>query len=168
MLVGVPASGKSTWVKQFFAEAHPDWIVISSDDWIEHLGLKSGLTYSQAFSRYVKFAEQLMQDDLRYALDGNLNIIWDQTNVSAKSRAKKLALVPKQYVKEAVHFATPDEDELVRRMKARPGKNIPAHVLASMKASLQVPSFDEGFKRIQTVQPSCSTTLAVTLFKRNL
>ena len=78
-------------------------------------------------------------------------MIWDQTNVSKKSRAPKLAMVPDHYEKIAVVFATPDDEELQRRLGSRPGKSIPAHIVMGMASSLQQPTYDEGFDDIINV-----------------
>ena len=75
------------------------------------------------------------------------DIIWDQTSTSVKSRAKKFAMLP-DYYHIAVVFKTPEQTELIRRLFSRPGKEIPEHVIASMIASFEMPTEDEGFKEI--------------------
>jgi predicted kinase len=52
------------------------------------------------------------------------------------------------YYSIAVVFKTPEHKELFRRLWSRPGKEIPEHVIASMIASWEDPSEDEGFKEI--------------------
>lgn len=147
ILIGVPGSGKSTWVaKQPF-----DWgrtVVASSDAYIERYAKEQGKTYSEVFKDYVNIATKQMDVDVKNAIENRLDIVWDQTNVSAGARSKKLRLFPKDYEKIAVVFATPDDKELARRLALRPGKTIPPDVIDSMKKQIQEPSEREGFDKI--------------------
>ena len=45
-------------------------------------------------------------------------------------------------------FPSPDDQELKRRLDARPGKTIPANVILGMKSQLERPSTSEGFDEI--------------------
>lgn len=147
MLTGVPASGKSTWLSQ-----QPfDWtrtVVISTDSIIDKRAETQGKTYSEVFQREIKSATAEMNQNLQYAIAAGLDICWDQTNVTAKSRASKLARVPDSYAKVAVFFATPEPAELQRRLASRPGKTIPAHIVQGMASQLEPPTEAEGFDRI--------------------
>jgi predicted kinase len=75
------------------------------------------------------------------------DIIWDQTSTSVKSRRRKFSMLP-DYEHIAVVFKTPEHTELMRRLMNRPGKEIPDHVIASMIASWDEPTEEEGFKEI--------------------
>ena len=146
MLIGVPASGKSTW-----RAAHAgDAAVISTDDIIEQTAQASGRTYNEAFKENIKFATELATVRAKHAFATGEDVIWDQTNLTAKSRRSKLALVPEEYEKIAVVFLTPDESEWQRRLD-RPGKSIPAHILMGMASTMQFPDPEEGFDRIEIV-----------------
>lgn len=150
MLVGVPGSGKSTWLaKQSF-----DWtntIIASTDNIISHRAEDQGKTYSEVFQQEIKSATAEMNNLIRDALAEGLNVIHDQTNLTAKTRASKLAQVPDVYEKVAVFFPTPSDDELKRRLASRPGKMIPANVVLAMKSQLQMPTEAEGFDQVQIV-----------------
>lgn len=145
MLVGVPGSGKSTWLNNNKSE---NGVVVSSDDHVERLAAKQGQTYSQAFDAVIGQASSHMQKDLRDAVKAEKDIYWDQTNIGANSRKKKLKQIPNTYRKVAVFFPTPDDAEHERRLASRPGKTIPSHVIKSMANNLQVPSKEEGFDSI--------------------
>lgn len=150
MLIGVPASGKSTWLAQ---RDLSDAVVISTDDIIQARAEAQGKTYDQVFKKEVKSATTQMVANFRAAIEADKDIYWDQTNVTAAARAKKLALGPDTYEKVAVFFRTPDHQEHARRLASREGKNIPWNVIASMKSQLEAPSADEGFDRIIMVSP---------------
>jgi len=150
MLVGIPGSGKSSWV----AKQNFDWNktrIISTDNIIDRKAQEMGKTYSDVFSDSIKDATQQMNRDLKMAIANGDDIIHDQTNLTAKSRAAKLSQIPANYRKIAVYFATPNEKELQRRLSSRPGKTIPSHVVSSMIAQLQPPTRAEGFDEVVTV-----------------
>jgi predicted kinase len=150
MLIGVPGSGKSTWV----ANQNFDWnktMVISSDAIIDRRAAEQGKTYSDVFQTEIKSATAEMNQNLRDAISNSMDIVWDQTNLTAKSRQGKLAQIPQNYQKVAVFFPTPIEKELQRRLASRPGKTIPQNIVIGMMSQLQKPSETEGFDEIITV-----------------
>lgn len=150
MLVGIPGSGKSTWI----ANQAFDWNttrIISTDNIIERRAQEQGKTYSEVFQQEIKSATAQMNAELKQAIKDGANIIWDQTNLTRKARASKLAAVPEEYLKVAVFFPTPDDAELKRRLASRPGKTIPANVVLGMKSQIERPSRDEGFDEVRTV-----------------
>ena len=154
ILIGLPGSGKSTWIKKFLAKANEPYTIISSDNIIEELGGPEGLNYSEAFSKYSGFAMKEMNRRFAAAVQNNQNIIHDQTNMNVKTRRGKLAKVPDSYDKKAVVFSIPDP-ELKRRLKNREsetGKHIPNHAINSMAASYEAPSKAEGFSDIKYVR----------------
>ena len=145
MLIGVPGVGKSTWLaSQEWAKDIP---VVSSDRFIDEHAAKEGKTYNEVFADYVKIATRLMDNQVLICKANNSDIVWDQTNTSAKSRAKKLAVL-EGYEKIAVVFRTPEKEEHDRRLASRPGKAIPENVMRSMIENFDEPSEEEGFKEI--------------------
>ena len=151
MLIGVPGSGKSTWIKaQNFDMART--LIASTDNQIETLAAAAGKTYNDVFSELIKSATAAMNHQVREAIQVGADIVWDQTNVSVRSRQPKLALIPAGYKKVAVVFPTPDKTELDRRLASRPGKTIPGHVVQSMAANLEMPTVAEGFDEVKVLQ----------------
>lgn len=144
-LIGVPGSGKSTWVKnQDWAK---DCVVVSTDEFVEDYAKECGSTYNEVFEDYMPTAVKLLTEKVERAREAGKDIIWDQTSVNFKSRKKKFNMLP-DYYHVAVVFKTPEAEELKRRLNSRPGKNIPDQVIKSMIDSLDIPSEDEGFKEI--------------------
>lgn len=146
MLIGAPGSGKSTYIKNDISIdielINP--VVISTDNYIQEYADKNNMTYNQAFSEYVKTAEMRMKLELANAIKDKRDIIWDQTNMSAKSRMNKLNKIPDFYSKAAVVFHC-DRETLIERNKNREGKTIPTAIIDSMLASYDNPTFEEGF-----------------------
>jgi len=145
VLVGVPGSGKSTWVKnQKWAD---QCVVVSTDEFVEDYAKECGQTYSEVFDDYMPTAVKLMADKVVRAREAGKDIIWDQTSTSVATRAKKLRMLP-DYYKIAVVFNKPDDEELKRRLASRPGKNVPWAVIDQMWGSWEDPTEEEGFNEI--------------------
>jgi predicted kinase len=145
VLVGIPGSGKSTWVK------NQDWAkdcsYISTDMWVDMEAERQGKTYSEVFKDYMPHAVKLMANQVELARDLGRDIIWDQTSTTIASRERKFNMLPDYYA-IAVVFKTPEKDELDRRLASRIGKHIPSRVIRSMIAGWDDPTEDEGFKEI--------------------
>src|ERR1035437_6140714 len=114
ILVGVPGSGKSTWIaKQSF-----DWnktVIASSDNYIEKHAAEQGKTYNDVFQSISPTADKHMVQTVKDAVAQGLDIVWDQTSTTVNGRAKKLKMLPTNYKKIAVVFSTPDAIEHKRR-----------------------------------------------------
>ena len=148
MLVGVPGSGKSTWIKnQIWALRLP---VVSTDTWVEDHAKREGKTYSEVFEEYMPIAVRIMTNHVRVAQANGHDIIWDQTSTTRESRAKKFRMLPEYYA-IAVVFPTPEPEELARRVASRPGTTIPPEVIARMIEDWEEPDLSEGFKEIWRV-----------------
>lgn len=153
MVIGIPGSGKSTWVKKFVENLEPEvvdeWVVASSDDFIEEWASFRGMTYTQYFTPMDhEVAERAVIEMVRQAVKDGKNIIWDQININKKERAKRLKLIPENYSKYFNFFRTPEPEELKTRLCSRPDKFIPQEVIMKMIEQLEVPSLEEGFHGI--------------------
>ena len=146
-LIGVPGSGKSTWIKdQIWALG---LTIVSTDAFVEDYARAQGKTYSEVFTDYMPTAVNLMAEQVVRARELGHTVIWDQTSTTIASRAKKFRMLP-DYEHIAVVFRTPEHTELMRRLSSRweSGKIIPEHVIASMISSWEEPTEEEGFKEI--------------------
>ena len=148
-LVGVPASGKSTWIKN--QEWAADCVVVSTDEFVEAHAQEMGKTYSEVFDDYMPTAVKLMADKVVEAREAGKDIIWDQTSTTEVARRRKFNMLP-DYEHIAVVFKTPDTAELKRRLESRPGKNIPSHVMVQMIKGFSMPTEDEGFSQVWFAQ----------------
>ncbi len=143
-LVGLPASGKTTYRKTHF----PEYAVISNDEVTENFAARNGLSYAEAWQR-------LSSDDVRkegqkrfeQAVKEGRNIVIDNTNLTVEARALYRA---EGYVLKAVVFS-PDEAERRKRAQKRifgGGKHIPESVVCEMREKYVPPSAAEGFEKI--------------------
>jgi predicted kinase len=149
MMCGVPGCGKTTLINRITA-FQPSYVVLSTDDYIEKKAQLDGKTYDGIFKDTIKEAEKTLSATLTYAIENEKPIIWDQTNISVKTRKKKLALIPDNYEKMAIWFEIPESSEWQRRLATRPGKTIPRNILQAMAFDFQIPTTDEGFDTVLT------------------
>lgn len=151
VMVGVPASGKSTWIKnQVWAKDIP---VVSTDRFVEEYAKEQGKTYSEVFQEYMPIAVKLMANQALICQANNKDIIWDQTSTTVATRAKKIRMLP-EYYKIAVVMKTPPTSMLQQRLASRPGKDIPWEIVSNMAQQLEAepPTLEEGFNEIWYAQ----------------
>jgi len=144
-LIGVPGSGKSTWVKnQIWALG---LTVVSTDPFVEEYAREQGKTYSQVFLDYMPIAVRLMVNQAEICRANGVDVIWDQTSTTIASRIRKFNTLPK-YEHIAIVFRTPDLDVLKERLASRPGKDVPWEIVQSMIDNWEEPTLAEGFQEI--------------------
>ena len=148
VLVGVTASGKTTWFRN--QEWTDDCYYISTDRHVEAYAEAHGKTYSEVFTDYMPTAVENMVEEVIRARDAGIDIVWDQTSTTIASRARKFNALPPStnYEHIAIVFATPDLDVLKERLANRPGKEVPWEVVQGMIDNFEMPTLEEGFKEI--------------------
>jgi predicted kinase len=145
MLVGIPCSGKSTYVNKLRDyEYWKDAVVLSTDNYIEEQAKRLGMTYNEVFQDCIDEATRQLEMSFVRAKEEGKRIIWDQTNLSIKTRKKKLTKVPSIYKRTAVWFQV-DLEEALKRNGTREGKFIPESILKRMYHQFEVPTLEEGF-----------------------
>jgi len=147
LLIGMPGSGKST-----YRASLPDFYVqASSDDYIDYIALRNGLTYSDVFKDFIKDAEGHFNSCIDYAVDLRVNVVVDRTNLSPKSRKKTIDKLRNTHYIKAVVFEISGED-LEINLNSRPGKNIPLDVQKRMRYSYEYPQESEGINEIEVIR----------------
>lgn len=150
VLVGLPGSGKSTWIKDFAKTSTKEFYVASTDDIIELIASEQKKTYADVWQSNIDHATKKMNNDVIQAIKAKKDVIWDQTNMTAGKRQSILSKFPKEYHKIAVVFSVENE-ELNARLHKRhleTGKFIPPHVITNMQKTYQEPTEKEGFNVI--------------------
>lgn len=139
MLVGLPASGKST-VAQDLMGGRDDTVYISSDDIRVEL---TGDVNNQDINGQV-FSEMAIRT--KNALKERKNVIYDATNINRKKRIGLLRQLPKNVEKIALYVATPYEEVLRRNMNRE--RKVPTYVIDNMYKNMQIPIYSEGWSKI--------------------
>lgn len=139
MMVGLPASGKSTIAHNLAKENN--YIIFNSDELREELyGDINDQTHNHEL-----FIE--LHKRIKTALKEGNNVIYDACNLSSKRRVaflQELKRIPCR--KECIIAATPYEQCL--RNNANRDRHVPDYVIERMYKSFDTPYYYEGFDRI--------------------
>ncbi|OEL13644.1 Heterogeneous nuclear ribonucleoprotein U-like protein 1 [Dichanthelium oligosanthes] len=144
MMVGLPASGKSTWAEKWVKE-HPEkrFILLGTNLALEQMkvpGLLRKNNYGERFDRLMECATWIFNKLLKRAANTPHNFIIDQTNVYKNARIRKLRPFA-NYRKTAV-VVFPSPSELKSRAAKRfneMGKEVPAEAINEMTANFVLP-----------------------------
>lgn len=139
MLIGLPASGKSTFSKEL-KEEREDVVIHSSDELREEL-FNDENNQNNNGELFNELTKRMMRD-----LRNDKHIVMDATNVSRKRRKALLTQLPKEVRKIAIYIAT-DYNETLRRNNER-NRVVPIHAINNMYKNLQIPIYSEGWDKI--------------------
>lgn len=150
MMIGVPGSGKSTYIKNVLMLEN-NLISISTDEYIENIAQKNNSTYSNVYDSAIKDANNWFNQRLQELFKDSSDFIWDQTNINIKARKFKLnQLLRNNYEVHALAFEV-EPHIIFKRLHNRAiatGKHIPDSIIKSMINSYQKPQIEEGFKSV--------------------
>jgi predicted kinase len=152
MLCGIPTSGKSTCVEKLKKIKYwENAVVLSTDNYIEEYAKRVGQTYNEVFDDVIPDATRELELEFNMAKDKGKDIIWDQTNLSVKTRRKKLLKLPSYYRRTAVYCEISLEEALERN-KHREGKFIPESILKRMWHQFEIPTRNEDFDYVEKAE----------------
>lgn len=138
MLVGLPASGKSSYAKRFF-----DYRVIESDAY-----RKKNYGDEKVQGDNTKLFEEIHKDILKY-LESGKGVVLDATNLTYKNRKSLLDKIPNGVAKACILFATQYKICLERNSTRE--RKVPEHVMERMYKSFEVPLYSEGWDLIEVL-----------------
>lgn len=148
ILIGPPLSGKTTWIRNNFAEK--DVELISRDQIV--LDVYGSDNYDEAFSRVnQKQVDRELQHALINAAKNKKNTIIDMTHMTSKRRSHNLSYFGEDYYKLAVIFPILSEAEYSKRnakRAAEENKNLPMHIINRMISQYQTIRPEEGFNKV--------------------
>lgn len=146
MLVGAPASGKSTWAKDFVIEAERRDLeaqIISSDKIREELWGDESIQNNP--NEVFELAHKRIIEALRAKVD---YVIFDATNIKRKRRVQLMEKI-KDFSdeKHCVVFAEPFYILQQRNMVR--ARSVPEYVINRMIEQFEMPLYSEGFNKIE-------------------
>lgn len=152
-LVGLPCSGKSTFVDSFLTpwlakqETYAD--ILSSDDIISHVAAVSKTTFSSVYSNLVNDATNIIDSRLSLSSYMKLNIVYDQFNLTRKTRKQKLELLnyKTDYFKIAITF-NENHDVISKRNENRTGRAVKSSLIKDLSNRFSPVIAEEGFDLI--------------------
>lgn len=127
LMIGVPASGKTTWAKEKLKKLD-NAIYIGSDSirlelWRNEQDQQHNReTFQEVFNRIAKAAKE------------KKNIIYDATNISRKEKENILKLLTNDYTKIGVKMSTPIKDCYKRNLKRN--RTVPEKVIGKMEVRM--------------------------------
>ena len=142
MMVGLPASGKSTYAKLLAEEI--DGIVVSSD------GIRAEWYGDEAIQGDPSKIFREVELRCKNALGAGRSVIMDATNMNAKKRANFLRQMPACH-KVCVVMAVPF-DECLARDEVR-SRSVGPAVMEKMRRNFQMPYYNEGWDHIEVYYP---------------
>lgn len=149
-MVGLPASGKSTYAKELSEKTGA--VICSSDALRKEL---YGDENEQGDSHKVF---EILHKRIKEHLSNGQDVIYDATNISSKRRRHFLSQLSKvEYNKECVIMATPYEKCLENNRNR--DRVVPEEVIKKMYMSWNTPYFFEGWDNIAIVRKEEDVTI---------
>ena len=143
MLIGLPASGKTSFTKTLqFSHKNDDIEIISSD------AIRKELFGSEEEQKYNNKVFEEVYKRARFSIQHKKITVIDATNLNRKRRINFIKTMPKCET-SAIVFAIPFE-ECCKRNAARE-RVVPQEAMERMYRSFQPPHYAEGFDDIQIV-----------------
>lgn len=152
LLIGVPCSGKSTAIKEWFPNPEENNIsIISRDDILMEVSHETD--YGKAFKKVdQKEVNKLLKSRIVESSIMKENVIIDMTNLSSKRRKDTLNSFSDEYYKVAIIFPFLSNEEYEKRNEKRSkgpeNKFISKDVMNIMRNSYQKIQDDEEFDKI--------------------
>ena len=143
MMIGLPASGKSTIAEEISKSEGA--IIVSSDEIRkELLGDINDQTKNELIFETV-------EDRIKFYLANKQDVIFDATNINYKKRKAFLQRMKnsKCFKAIAILVATPYEECLIRNAKRE--RKVPEEVIKRMYYSFYIPQYYEGFDEIEII-----------------
>jgi predicted kinase len=145
LLVGLPASGKSTWLAQHQLPA------LSSDTVRELLtGDATNQSVNRLVFRTLRWLARARAEagaDITY-IDSTALTLWERRTWRQLARRHSWPI-------EAIFFDTPLEE--CRRRNSNRARRVPDDILTQMSHRLVPPSQTEGFLRVTTIVPALNS-----------
>lgn len=142
VMIGMPCSGKSTYIKSAFPELIRDSRVISRDDILTEYTLGDG-TYDEKWDiADHDWINRLFERKLNILKKQPGDLVVDRTSLTVSDRNYILNHVPENKLKIAHVVITPLGD-IMGRNTVRDGKTIPEDVIRKMMLSFTLPSYNE-------------------------
>ncbi len=133
ILIGLPASGKSTFFRERFAGTH------------DHV--------SKDLLRNTRQPQRRQDQLIAASLASGRSVVVDNTNPSAAVRAPLIALARKHGAEVTGYFFVTEAGDAQRRNRAREGRErVPDVAIFTVRKRLEPPTMAEGFDRLFSVR----------------